>query len=249
MIKKKSETGGGLMQAPESATEVKGWSGGRILVVEDEKKMANFIRTSLESHKMEVVLAHNGLDGLRLASEEAFDAVVLDIMLPQLDGLSVLRQLRSGGNSVPVLLLSARSHVSERVEGLQAGADDYLPKPFALEELTARLQALMRRGGEAKSILLRAAHLSLDTNTRTADSDGRKVELTGREYRLLECLMRRAGQVCSRTLLLEKVWDYDFDPGTNIVDVTIRRLREKLGHTEERPILETVRGTGYSIVV
>lgn len=237
------------MQAPESATEVKGWSGGRILVVEDEKKMANFIRTSLESHKMEVVLAHNGLDGLRLASEEAFDAVVLDIMLPQLDGLSVLRQLRSGGNSVPVLLLSARSHVSERVEGLQAGADDYLPKPFALEELTARLQALMRRGGEAKSILLRAAHLSLDTNTRTADSDGRKVELTGREYRLLECLMRRAGQVCSRTLLLEKVWDYDFDPGTNIVDVTIRRLREKLGHTEERPILETVRGTGYSIVV
>jgi DNA-binding response OmpR family regulator len=249
--KKKPEPIPAAVQLPESPAFMlgKSRSGARVLVVEDEKKMANLIRTALESHGMIVEMAHNGVDATRLAFEQAFEAIVLDIMLPQMDGLSVLRELRARGNSTPVLLLSARSHVSERVEGLQAGADDYLPKPFALEELTARLQALMRRGGEAKSILLRSAHISLDTITRTADCDGRKVELTGREYRLLECLMRRAGQVCSRTLLLEKVWDYDFDPGTNIVDVTIRRLRDKLGHTEERPILQTVRGTGYLMVV
>ncbi len=220
----------------------------RVLVVEDEKKMATFIRNSLESHGITVELAHNGIDAARMACESAFDAMVLDIMIPQQDGLSVLREMRARGNSTPVLLLSARSHVSERVEGLQAGADDYLSKPFALEELTARLQALMRRGGEAKSILLRSAGVALDTISRTADCDGRKVELTGREYRLLECLMRRVGQVCSRTLLLEKVWDYDFDPGTNIVDVTIRRLRDKLGHTDAHPVLQTVRGTGYMML-
>lgn len=217
----------------------------RILVVEDEKKMANFIRSALETEGMTVDVAHTGPDAAKLATEQGYDAIVLDIMIPEMDGLNVLKKIRSMGNSTPVLLLSARSHVSERVEGLKTGADDYLSKPFALEELTARLDALMRRGGEAKSILLRAAHVTLDTMARSANCEGRRVDLTGREYRLLEFLMRNVGQVCSRTQLLEKVWDYDFDPGTNIVDVTIRRLRDKLGHTDDKPILQTVRGTGY----
>jgi DNA-binding response OmpR family regulator len=221
----------------------------RVLVIEDEKKMANFIRNALESHGFAVDTVHSGGEAPQVAAEIGYDAIVLDIMLPVKDGLTVLKEIRAMGNSTPVLLLSARSHVSERVEGLKAGADDYLAKPFALEELTARLDALMRRGGAAKSILLRSARVTLDTMSRTATANGRSIELTGREYRLLEFLMRRAGQVCSRALLLEKVWDYDFDPGTNIVDVTIRRLRDKLGHTEETPILQTVRGTGYLMLL
>lgn len=220
-----------------------------VLVVEDEKKMANFIRSALESEGMVVQLAHTGTEAAKLASEANYDAMVLDIMLPERDGLTVLRELRAAGNATPVLLLSARSHVSERVEGLKSGADDYLPKPFALEELTARVDVLLRRGNDAKSIILRTSHVTLDTISRTAVCQGRKVELTGREFRLLEFLMRRTGQVCSRAMLLEKVWDYDFDPGTNIVDVTIRRLRDKMGHTEEHPILQTVRGTGYLMLV
>jgi DNA-binding response OmpR family regulator len=166
-------------------------------------------------------------------------------MLPGRDGLSVLRQLRQQRNQTPVLLLSARGQVDERVEGLNAGADDYLPKPFALAELIARVRSLGRRGSEPKSIVLRVADLSLDTVTREAQRGGKSFELTTREYRLLEYLMRSAGRVCGRMAILEKVWDYDFDPGTNLVDVYIKRLREKIDEGIEPKLLHTVRGAGY----
>jgi DNA-binding response OmpR family regulator len=166
-------------------------------------------------------------------------------MLPGRDGLSVLRQLRERKNVTPVLLLSARGEVNERVEGLNAGADDYLPKPFELVELVARVRALTRRSGETKSTGLRVADLTLDTLTRQAQRGEKKIELTAREYRLLEFLMRSAGRLCGRMMILEKVWDYDFDPGTNLVDVYVRRLREKIDADFETKLLHTVRGAGY----
>ncbi|MGH7975021.1 MAG: winged helix-turn-helix domain-containing protein, partial [Limisphaerales bacterium] len=168
-----------------------------------------------------------------------------DIMLPGRDGLSVLKQLRERKNVTPVLLLSARGEVNERVEGLNLGADDYLPKPFELAELVARVRALTRRGGENKSIILRVADLMLDTISHQAARGGKKIELTAREYRLLEFLMRSAGQLCGRMTIIEKVWDYNFDPGTNLVDVYIRRLREKIDADFELKLLHTARGSGY----
>jgi DNA-binding response OmpR family regulator len=166
-------------------------------------------------------------------------------MLPGRDGLSVLRQLRERKNTTPVLLLSARGEVNERVEGLDAGADDYLPKPFELAELVARVRALTRRSGENKSTVLRVGDLTLDTVTHRAQRGGADIELTAREYRLLEFLMRSPGRLCGRMMILEKVWDYDFDPGTNLVDVYIRRLREKIDANFETKLLHTVRGAGY----
>ena len=200
----------------------------KILVVEDEVKAAEFIRKSLTGEGFVVEVCHRGDEALEQALENSYDAIVLDIMLPGRDGLSVLRVLRERGNQTPVLLLSARSHLNERVDGLNAGADDYLPKPFALEELTARVKALCRRGGESRSVQLRVGNLVLDTVTRIAQRGEQRIELGGREYRLLEFFMKHPGRICTRTLLLEKVWDYDFDPGTNLVDVTVRRLRERM---------------------
>ena len=217
----------------------------RVLVVEDEKKTASFIRKALQAEGFAVDVCHNGDDALAAARTTPFDAVVLDIMLPGRDGLSVVRQLRERKNSTPVLLLSARSEVNERVEGLNAGADDYLPKPFELVELVARVRALTRRGGENKSAVLRVAGLTLDTITREAGRGNAKIELTAREYRLLEFLMRSAGRICGRMAILEKVWDYDFDPGTNLVDVYIKRLREKIDADFEPKLVHTVRGVGY----
>jgi DNA-binding response OmpR family regulator len=217
----------------------------RVLVVEDEKKTASFVRKALQSEGFAVDVCHNGEDALAAASATSFDGIVLDIMLPGRDGLSLLRQLRDRKNSTPVLLLSARGDVNERVEGLNAGADDYLPKPFELVELVARVRALTRRSGENKSPVLRVADLTLDTLTRQAERGGIVIELTTREYRLLEFLMRSAGRLCGRMMILEKVWDYDFDPGTNLVDVYIRRLREKIDAGFEPKLLHTVRGTGY----
>lgn len=217
----------------------------RVLVVEDEKKTASFIRKALQAEGFAVDVCHNGDDALAAAINTPFDGVVLDIMLPGRDGLSVLRQLRERKNATPVLLLSARGEVNERVEGLDAGADDYLPKPFALVELVARVRALGRRGGEPKSTVLRLADLTLDTITRQAQRNGISFELTTREYRLLEFLMRSAGRICGRMAILEKVWDYSFDPGTNLVDVYIKRLREKIDADFEPKLLHTVRGVGY----
>ncbi len=217
----------------------------RVLVVEDEKKTAAFVRKALQAEGFAVDVCANGDDALVAAKTATFDGLVLDIMLPGRDGLSVLRQLRASGNQTPVLLLSARGEVNERVEGLNAGADDYLPKPFVIAELVARVRALGRRGGESKSTVLRVADLSLDTVSHRAQRGGKTFDLTAREFRLLEFLMRSAGRICGRMSIIEKVWDYDFDPGTNLVDVYIKRLREKIDEGFEPKLLQTVRGIGY----
>jgi DNA-binding response OmpR family regulator len=218
----------------------------RVLVVEDEKKTASFIRKALQDAGFAADVCHNGNEALVAAFSTPFDAIVLDIMLPGRDGLSVLRQLREAKNTTPVLLLSARGELDERVEGLDAGADDYLPKPFALAELAARVRALGRRsGGALKSPVLRVGDLTLDTITRQARRGQTIFDLTAREYRLLEFLMRSAGRVCGRVTIMEKVWDYDFDPGSNLVDVYIKRLREKIDADFEPKLFHTVRGAGY----
>ena len=217
----------------------------RVLVVEDEKKTASFVRKALQSEGFAVDVCGNGDDALVAVTATLFDGIVLDIMLPGRDGLSVLRQLRERGNKTPVLLLSARGAVNERVEGLNAGADDYLPKPFVIAELVARVRALGRRGGEVKSTVLRLADLTLDTVSHRAERGGKTFELTAREFRLLEFLMRTPGRICGRMSIIEKVWDYDFDPGTNLVDVYMKRLREKIDDDFEPKLLHTVRGIGY----
>ena len=217
----------------------------RVLVVEDEKKTASFIRKALQAEGFAVDVAHDGNHALTAAVTTPFDAIVLDIMLPGRDGLSVLRQLRANKNTTPVLLLSARGEVNERVEGLDAGADDYLPKPFVIAELVARVRALGRRSGENKSTVLRLADLTLDTISHKAQRGEKVFELTAREFRLLEYLMRSPGRICSRMAIIEKVWDYDFDPGTNLVDVYVKRLREKIDDGFEPKLLQTVRGIGY----
>ncbi|MBI3874929.1 MAG: response regulator transcription factor [Verrucomicrobia bacterium] len=217
----------------------------RVLVVEDEKKTASFIRKALAAEGFAVDIAHRGDDALVLATTTPFDAIVLDIMLPGRDGLSLLRQWRARRVTTPVLLLSARGEVNERIEGLDAGADDYLPKPFVLAELVARLRALVRRGGDTKAVVLRLADLTLDTVTRRVERHGKSIELTAREYRLLDFLLRSTGRICGRMTILEKVWDYDFDPGTNLVDVYIRRVREKIDAGFTPKLLHTVRGVGY----
>jgi len=219
----------------------------RVLVVEDEKKTAAFVRKALQAEGFAVDVCHNGQDAWSAAYATPFDAIVLDIMLPGRDGLSLLRQLRERQNRTPVLLLSARGEVNERVEGLNAGADDYLPKPFVIAELVARVRALGRRSSETRSTILRVSNLSLDTISHQAERGGIKIELTAREYRLLEFLMRSTGRICGRMAILEKVWDYDFDPGSNLVDVNVMRLREKIDENFEPKLLHTVRGLGYTI--
>jgi DNA-binding response OmpR family regulator len=217
----------------------------RILVVEDETKAAAFIRKALQAEGFTVEVCPAGDTALALCQTIRYDGLVLDIMLPGLDGLSVLRELRRQGRQTPVLLLSARGEVNERIAGLNAGADDYLPKPFELAELIARVRALTRRGGETKATVLCVADLQLDTLTRSARRGAVEIQLTAREYRLLEFLLRSAGRLCARMTIIEKVWDYDFDPGTNLVEVYIRRLRGKIDADFEAKLLHTVRGAGY----
>jgi two-component system, OmpR family, response regulator len=217
----------------------------RVLLVEDQERTASFIRKALLAEGFAVDRAEDGETALTLASTTPFDAIVLDIMLPGRDGLSVLRVLRERRVTTPVLLLSARGEVSERVDGLNAGADDYLPKPFVLAELIARVRALGRRSGEARAVLLQMADLTLNTLTRQARRGEEAIELSTREYRLLEYFMRSPGRICSRMQLLEAVWDYSFDPGTNVVDVYVGRLREKIDAGRGPKLLHTVRGFGY----
>jgi len=217
----------------------------RVLVVEDEKKTASFIRKSLQAAGFAVDLLYHGDEALAAIVNTPFDVVVLDIMLPGRDGLSIVTQLRERGVKTPVLLLSARGELREKVEGLNAGADDYLPKPFALEELVARVKALGRRGAETKSLTMRVGDLSLNTVTRAVQRGERIIDLAPKEYLLLEFLMRSAGRICDRMAIVEKVWDYDFDPGSNLVDVYIMRLREKIDTDAEPKLLHTVRGVGY----
>jgi DNA-binding response OmpR family regulator len=217
----------------------------RVLVVEDEKKTASFIRKALQSEGCAVDVLHDGTQALSAITQTAFDVVVLDVMLPGRDGLSIVRQLRQRNITTPVLMLTARGAVTEKVEGLDAGADDYLSKPFVLEELAARVRALGRRSRESCSVVLTVGDLRLDTVTRKVRRGDKVIELTPREYLLLEFLMRSPGRICGRMTIVEKVWDYDFDPGTNLVDVYIMRLREKIDTGFEHKLLHTVRGVGY----
>lgn len=219
----------------------------QILVVEDDSKTAQFIFAAINDAGFAVTIANNGNDAISLLQSSKFDAVILDIMLPGTDGLSIVRLIRSQENRTPVLLLSARGAVNERVEGLNAGADDYLSKPFALQELLARVRALLRRGSESNDPNIRVGDLTLDTTTRIARRGSRKIDLTNREFRLLEYLMRSSGKICSRMMIIEQVWEYNFDPGTNVVDVYIRKLREKLEESGETKLLHSIRGAGYTI--
>jgi heavy metal response regulator len=221
----------------------------RILVAEDEKKIARLIQKGLTEQGYAVDVCHRGDEALTLASSEPYDAVILDIMLPGRDGLSVLRQLREKKMSVPVMFLTARGEVSERIEGLDLGADDYLAKPFAMDELIARLRALLRRVTGEKLSFYKVGDLTMNLVSREITRSARKVELTTREFNLLEYLMRTPGQVFTRTQIHERVWEYHFDPGTNLVDVYIQRLRRKIDDGEQAKLIQTVRGVGYCVKV
>ena len=220
----------------------------RILVIEDDKQTRDFLVQGLTQSGHVVDAASDGKDGLFLALEQEFDVIVVDRMLPGLDGLSIIETVRNSGNRAPILILSALGEVDDRVEGLQRGGDDYLVKPFAFSELEARLEALIRRSeGEAAETRLQVADLEMDLLARQVRRAGREIELQPREFRLLEYLMRHSGQVVTRTMLLEKVWDYHFDPQTNVIDVHISRLRSKIDRDFDPPLIQTVRGAGYAL--
>ncbi len=221
----------------------------RILVVEDDKDVAGFVIKGLREAGHVVEHADNGRDGLFMAASENFDAIVLDRMLPGgIDGLRLLETLRAQNNNTPVLFLSALAQVDDRVRGLKAGGDDYLTKPFAFAELLARVEALARRGkGEGPVTKLVAGDLEMDLLSRGVKRAGQRIDLQPREFRLLEFLMRHAGQVVTRTMLLEGVWDYHFDPQTNVIDVHVSRLRQKVDKPFATPMIHTVRNAGYML--
>jgi two-component system OmpR family response regulator len=216
----------------------------RVLVVEDDPKIGSFVAGGLRQHGFAVDLAANGDDALALGTVTAYDAAIVDIMLPGLDGLSLVRRLRAKGSHLPVLFLSARGTVDDRIAGLEAGGDDYLTKPFAFSELLARVQALIRRANRTpESTRLAAGDIELDRVQRSVRVAGREVELQPKEFTLLAFLLRHAGRPVTKTMLLEHVWDYSFDPDTNVVDVLVHRLRAKVD--PERTRIETLRGVGY----
>ena len=221
----------------------------RLLLIEDDTEVAAYLVKGLKEHGWTVDHAADGRNGLFLATAEDYDVMVIDRMLPQMDGLAIVRAVRANGKPSPVLILSTLGEVDDRVEGLRAGADDYLTKPFAFSELLARIEALVRRASTAMTneTLLRVGNLELDLLARVAWRDGKQIELQPREFRLLEYLMRHAGQVVTRTMLLEHVWDYHFDPQTNVIDVHVSRLRSKIDKGFDTPLLHTVRGAGYMI--
>ncbi len=219
----------------------------KVLVIEDEKKIASFVRKGLEAEGFVVDVCLDGNTGFALATSRPYDALVLDIMLPGRDGLSILRGLRERSIGLPVLLLTARSELNERLEGLNLGADDYLTKPFYIQELAARLHAIARRATGGAQSILTVADLTLNLLTREVMRGGRKIELTAREFALLENLMRSPGRVLTRAQICEQVWNYHFDPETNLVDVYVQRLRKKVDGDAARKLIETVRGVGYRI--
>jgi two-component system, OmpR family, response regulator len=220
----------------------------KLLVVEDDRETASYLVKGLGESGYTVDRAGDGREGLFLASSGGYDAIVLDRMLPAIDGLAVLGALRAAEIRTPALILSALGSVDDRVKGLRAGGDDYLVKPFAFSELLARIEALLRRGSAATTTTtLRVADLELDLLTRTVKRSGKPIDVLPREFRLLEYLMRNSGHVVTRTMLLEHVWDYHFDPQTNVVDVHVSRLRQKIDKNFERPLLHTVRGAGYCL--
>ena len=220
----------------------------KILVVEDDRETSAYLVKGLSESGYTVDRAADGREGLFLASSGGYDVIVLDRMLPGMDGLTMLGALRAAEIRTPALILSALGSVDDRVKGLRAGGDDYLVKPFAFSELLARVETLLRRGAApAATTRLRVADLELDLLTRSVKRGGKTIELLPREFRLLEYLMRNAGHVVTRTMLLEDVWDYHFDPQTNVIDVHVSRLRQKIDKAFDRPLLHTVRGAGYSL--
>ena len=217
----------------------------KVLLVEDQKKISDFVVKGLTEQGFAVGFANDGNDGYYLATTRSYDAIILDIMLPGRDGLSILKSLRAKGNNVPVIVATARGELDERLEGLNLGADDYLTKPFFIDELVARLQALHRRSTGSQLSMRQVEDLVLNLSMREVKRGDREIELTSREFNLLEFLMRSPGRVYTRTQILEHVWGYDFDPNTNIVDVCLQRLRKKVEPGEEEKLIETVRGVGY----
>ena len=219
----------------------------RLLIVEDEKKIARFIHKALTAVGHAVDVSHDGEEALALALSTQYDVIVLDIMLPGRDGLSVVGRLREERNSTPVLLLTARGDVPERIEGLNAGADDYMAKPFAMDELIARINALGRRSTPDRLTTSKVEDLALNRITREVTRACRRIELSGREFALLEFLLREPGRVVTRTQICEQVWNLRFDAGTNVVEVYMQRLRRKIDDGHEIKLLQTVRGTGYCV--
>ncbi|MGH7032918.1 MAG: winged helix-turn-helix domain-containing protein [Stellaceae bacterium] len=217
----------------------------RILVIEDDKEAAAYLVKGLSESGHRIELAEHGRTGLEIARRETFDAMIIDRMLPGIDGLSIIAALRAAKNQTPVLVLSALGDVDERVKGLRAGCDDYLGKPFAFSELLARLEALTRR--TSAETRLQVGDLEIDLLSRSVTRATQPIELLPREFRLLEYLMRHAGHIVTRTMLLEKVWDHHFDPQTNVIDVHVSRLRQKIDKGFESPLLHTVRGAGYTL--
>lgn len=221
----------------------------KILIVEDEKKTGEYLRQGLGEAGFVVDLARDGLDGMHLAQTGDYDLVVLDVMLPGLDGWGVLRLIRAAGKTMPVLFLTARDQVEDRVKGLELGADDYLVKPFAFSELLARIRSLLRRGKTIESEVLKAADLEMDLLRHRVTRAGRRVELTTKEFALLELLLRRRGEVLPRSLIASQIWDMNFDSDTNVIEVAVRRLRAKVDDDFEPKLIVTVRGMGYVLEV
>ena len=217
----------------------------RILVVEDEKKVASFLKKGLEEEYYAVDTAFDGEEGLALAQINEYDLIILDIMLPKVDGMEVLRRIRGNGSSVPILMLTAKDSIEDIISGLDSGSDDYLTKPFSFAELLARVRALLRRKMKEKTDILRVGDLSLSTSTHQVKRGGRKIELTAKEYALLEYFMRNPNRILTRTLITEHVWDYHFDPATNVVDVYVNYLRKKIDQGFEKKLIHTIRGSGY----
>ncbi|MEK7803005.1 MAG: response regulator transcription factor [Deltaproteobacteria bacterium] len=216
----------------------------RILVVEDEKKVAGFVKKGFEEESYAVDIAYDGVEGEYLATTNEYDAIVLDIMLPKKNGMDVVKDLRTRGIKTPVLLLTARDAVEDKVKGLDSGADDYLSKPFAFEELLARVRALMRRK-EYSIVELKFADLALDQATRKAKRGSMEIDLTSKEYGLLEYFLRNPNKVLTRTMIAEHVWDYTFDTDTNVIDVYVNHLRNKIDKDSSKKLIHTVRGIGY----
>jgi len=217
----------------------------RLLVVEDEKKVSSFIKKGLEEEGYAVDAAHDGEEGLYMALDNVHDLIILDIQLPKMDGLQVLQEIRKQKVKTPVLLLTVRATIEDKVLGLDSGADDYLTKPFAFQELVARLRALLRRRAETEPTVLKVADLVLDPSRRTVLRGEEKIDLSPREFSLLDYFMRNPGRVLTRTMITEHVWDYDFDTDTNVIDVYVNYLRKKIDSNRDPGLIQTVRGVGY----
>lgn len=221
----------------------------RVLVVEDDETNASYIVEGLKEAGHTPDHAKDGMEGLFMATEEKYDVLIVDRMIPKVDGLAMIQTLRSSDNKTPVLVLSSLSKVEERVKGLKAGGDDYLTKPFAFSELLARIEALVRRNAKAESeqAVLKVGDLEMNLLTRTVTRAGKKITLQNREFKLLEYMMRRPGQVVTRTMLLEGVWDFHFNPQTNLIDAQMSKIRQKIDKGFEKPLIQTIRGAGYKI--